>query len=470
MEEYAAVSEVGTVPLNLVDEWLDTEAFRDQMIRLHRSLFWNELSNLRVGHNRLRLSKSSGIWWRRDQARTYRGGVDRVRCLNEPATYSDEGELLFEYSVDEFGQDVRREGYVEVTAYWAPGEAVKICALDAQDLLIGDDGADCATSAGFSDTSCGCGPDLQWCMPDSASAKILNSFEQDLDQRVGWMVDGDMPYDALLTDAPAFVNGPISHFLRHQVQFGGNLKLSPMPIPLAQVPIIPFADDTNWVGIELSNSHAGALSSAAFLLRFQTNRSRASKFSTEFLCDPFVAPSGGLPPTTDEEAMEPDLQKRAGCKYCHARLEPTASYWGRYPESGAGLLNKSDYPAFSEVCEACALKTGPCPSMCNQYVTKASVASEEAYFGWLKHTLFIKPDAMTYIDEGPAALVKRSIVDNKLPSCIARKTASWLFGRGLHPSESAWLDGVAQDFLISGLHLRDLIRALATSPMYGAVR
>ena len=73
MEEYAAVSEVGSVPLNLVDEWLDTEAFRDQMIRLHRSLFWNELSNLRVGHNRLRLSKSSGIWWRRDQARTYRG-------------------------------------------------------------------------------------------------------------------------------------------------------------------------------------------------------------------------------------------------------------------------------------------------------------------------------------------------------------------------------------------------------------
>ena len=108
--------------------------------------------------------------------------------------------------------------------------------------------------------------------------------------------------------------------------------------------------------------------------------------------------------------------------------------------------------------------------MCNQYVTKASVESEKAYFGWLKHTLFLKADAMPYIDQGPAALVKRSIVDNKLPSCITQKTASWLFGRGLHPTESAWLDDIAQDFVISGLHLRDLVRALATSPMYGAVR
>jgi len=236
------------------------------------------------------------------------------------------------------------------------------------------------------------------------------------------------------------------------------------------VPIIPYTEASNWVAIELSASHAGALSSPAYLLKFQTNRARASKFATEFLCDPFVAPSGGLPPTTDEEAMEPDLQKRAGCKYCHARLEPTASYWGRYPESGAGLLTKNDFPAFSSICEACALKTGPCLPMCNQYVTKASVTSEESYFGWLKHTLFLKPGAMSYIDQGPAALVKRSIVDNKLPSCITRKTATWLFGRGMHPTESAWLDEVAQDFAISGLHLRDLIRALIKSPMYNAVR
>ena len=470
MEEYSTVTELGAVPANLVGEWLYTDAFKAQIIRLHRSMFWNELNNLRLGHNRMRLSKASGIWWRRDQARTYRGGADRHRCLNQPATYTSDGELEFAYFVDEFGQEVRQEGYVELSPYWAPNDVVKVCALDAQDVLIGDEGTDCATRANWSDSSCGCGPEMRWCLPDAASAKVLSGFEDDLDRRVAWMLDSNKSYDAMLTEAPAFINGPISHYLRHQAQFGGSLQLAPMPFPMLQIPVIDYSASNTWIGIELTSSHSGALSSPAFLLRFQTNRARASKFSTEFLCDPYVAPSGGLPPTTDEEAMEPDLQKRAGCKYCHARLEPTASYWGRFPESGAGLLSKEDYPAFSPECEACALKTGPCPSLCSKYVTKAEVDSEEAYFGWLKQSLFIKPNALGFIDQGPAALVKRSIVDQKLPMCVTRKMASWLFGRGLHPSESAWLDEVAQNFAVSGLNLRELIRTLATSPMYGAVR
>ena len=334
-----------------------------------------------------------------------------------------------------------------MTPYWAPGEVVKVCALDAQDALVGETGAKCNKTAGFSDTSCGCGPELRWCMPDSISSKILNSLEQDLDHRVdGWWMG--LPYDALLTDAPAFVNGPISHYLRHQVQFGGNLKLNPIPIPQTQIPIIAYTDDDTWVGVELSSSHAGALSSPAFLLRFQTNRSRASKFSTEFLCDPFVAPSGGLPPATDEEAMEPDLQKRAGCKYCHARLEPTASYWGRFPESGAGLLSKS-ISLHSPKNARPVFKDGPCPSMCNQYVTKASVESEKAYFGWLKHTLFLKADAMPYIDRD---LPRWSNAASSTTSChpASRKRLHLAVWPRPHPTESAWLDDIAQDFVVSG--------------------
>lgn len=469
MEELASVTAVGGIPENMVDEWLQSPEFADQMVRLHRALFWNELSNLRFMNDRMRLQSNSGIWWRRQNAQTLRGGNVPIQCLDEPAQWDSDGELVTEASTDEFGNPVRREGWVEVAPYWAPDTMIKVCGMDAEAAETGKDGTDCSTSDATSDVGCGCGPDLRWCWTNAIRGDVAEALEGDMDRRVRWLLTNDRPYSELLTDAPAFVNGAVVHFLTHLVPFGGSIGFRPRAIPVVQLPDVSFTD-TTWTEVPLSSAHSGVLSSPAYLLRFQTNRARASKFSTDFLCDPYVAPSGGLPPTTDEEAMEPDLQKRPGCKYCHARLEPTASYWGRFPESGAGMLDKQSYPAFSPACEACALKTAPCDTDCSRYVTSASTPSEKAWFGWLKTMVFRKQAHIPFIDEGPAALVKRSLVDSKLPRCVTRKAAAWLFGRGLHAEESAWLDEVAQEFLVGGLRLRELISALVRSDMYRMAR
>ena len=84
MEELASVTAVGGIPENMVEEWLDSPEFTEQMIRLHRAMFWNELSNLRFMHDRMRLQNNGGIWWRRQNARTLRGGNLSLIHISEP--------------------------------------------------------------------------------------------------------------------------------------------------------------------------------------------------------------------------------------------------------------------------------------------------------------------------------------------------------------------------------------------------
>ena len=99
-----------------------------------------------------------------------------------------------------------------------------------------------------------------------------------------------------------------------------------------------------------------------------------------------------------------------------------------------------------------------------------SSPAEQAWYGWLKTMVYRKEAHLSFIDEGPAALVKRSLVDAKLPRCVTQKAAAWLFGRGLHAEESAWLDQVAQEFLVSGMRLRQLVGELVRSDMYRMAR
>ena len=62
-----------------------------------------------------------------------------------------------------------------------------------------------------------------------------------------------------------------------------------------------FDESDRWVEIELPEQHAGILTSPAYLLRFQTNRARASRFADAFLCEPFTPPAGGLPASTEAD-------------------------------------------------------------------------------------------------------------------------------------------------------------------------
>jgi hypothetical protein len=229
-----------------------------------------------------------------------------------------------------------------------------------------------------------------------------------------------------------------------------DVNMLPLSVSKEQLPDLTYVDKDQWVQVALGEQHSGILTSPAFLWRFQTNRSRANKYFNTFLCQPFVPPPGGLGESSDEEALENDLQKRGGCKYCHALLEPAGSYWGRWPQLGAGFLNHESYPAFEPECEKCAYNGG-CSNLCNKnYVTKAMGPNETIYFGWLKPYLFRRSEHKINVNEGPKLLVKKTMVDHRLPMCMARRVSTWLLGRNLLPEEEGWLSEIAQEFVVAG--------------------
>src|SRR5690606_32265468 len=132
----------------------------------------------------------------------------------------------------------------------------------------------------------------------------------------------------------------------------------------------------------------------------------------QFLCEPFVLPSGGLPPASDACSGEPDLQVRCGCKYCHSLLEPAASHWGRWTQPGAGYLNPVAYPPTRPDCDACAQTNDGCSADCQRnYITDPLTEKERAYMGQLRSLLFLRDEHRANVDTGPLALVMNGITD-----------------------------------------------------------
>ena len=129
LQEYASLEAEGDVPEALLDAWLASEAFADRMVRHHRDLLWNNIDGVSLFSYAVRLG--GGPMWRRDASIHFRGG--EIGCLDEPAQFSDDGRILFTESVRtrvENGQEIRealrREGYVEVEPYWAPGTTTRV--------------------------------------------------------------------------------------------------------------------------------------------------------------------------------------------------------------------------------------------------------------------------------------------------------------------------------------------------------
>jgi hypothetical protein len=287
---------------------------------------------------------------------------------------------------------------------------------------------------------------------------------------VRWYLDGEHSYLELLTESPSFVNGPLAFYLRHQSAFDRTIDMKPLATPLTQMPQLDYTDKDTWIQLDAGPHHAGLLTSAAYLLRFQTNRSRANQYYTEFLCQPFQAPSGGLPVPSDEEAQETDLQKRPGCNYCHAELEPASSYWGRWNEVGTGYFDPLKYPAFDQACLACAQGTGGCSSHCNNhYIVDAESPSETGYFGWLRPYLFLYQAHLDFVEGGPRMLVLKTSVDDRLPKCLSRKVSTWLMGRAVLSKEESWLAELSLKFVQGGMKFRELVKDIVLSEMYRRV-
>ena len=469
MEEIESLDGVDAndpLPDALIESWLDEDSFIKQAVRRHRTFFWNNLRNVDFINRNKRLGVNGGIYWNNIRSRLLRtGSRDQVICYDEPAQFDADGMPVTRQ--DESGYN--REGWVEVSPYWAPDTVVRVCAFDAQERRYSANGADCATAAGANRTDCGCGPDLRWCAPTPVTNTLLDSMGRSLERLIESVIAGDGGYRQLFESRDGFINGPMVHYYRH-LSGSTDIQSKPAPLMTELLPDVPFTDRT-WHQVELPLAHAGALTHPAFLLRFQTNRARASRFYQAFLCAPFVPPAGGLPAASEESARNPDLQERAGCKYCHAQLEPAAAHWGRWTEVGVGFLDPNQYPATHSQCLECAIGGSRCTSFCrNNYLTQALSEDERPYLGMLKAYAFRRESHMHYVEKGPKLLVRKAIAENQLPLCVARQTAEWLMGRTTTEADDAWIRDLATAFVHSGLRYKALVKAVVTSAQYRRVQ
>lgn len=470
-DELEAAAPEAALESATLDAWLASGAFAEQASRHHRSLLWSNVSNLNL------LTASAGLnaipragfgfedapttYYRRNRANPYRGGV--VPCLNEPARFAEDGSILTTLQDD----GTRREGWVEVSPYWAPDTTLRICAFDGNPTLITAGGRECGTRAGIGDINCGCGPELRWCQLGARHRAVSESMTEAFEQVVQHVMREDRPYTDLFSTRRAWVNGPLVYFYRHQTGVT-RFTFTPSPVDPAVLPDLDWTDRDTWVEIELGEAHAGLLTRPAFLLRFQTNFSRANRFFNAFLCQPFQPPAGGIPLA---EQNNPDLQERAGCKYCHALLGPSAAHWGRWTEQGAGYLSAEDFTPYRESCEICARSGQGCSAECRAfYVTTTYSEAEEPFIGMLKEYYFRRDVHVPHVEVGPRLLAWTGIADNRLPTCVAEKTAEWLLGRPMDAEgDAAWLAELARTFVAGDYRFRSLVRAIVTDDRYRRV-
>ncbi len=454
------------LPDALIESWLDEAAFVNQVVRRHRSFFWNNLQTVDFLNRSKQLGVRSDIYWNNVRSRMFRtGSRDQVLCFDEPAQFDADGYPITRQ--DENGYN--REGWVEVAPYWAPDTTVKVCAFDAQERRYSSNGTDCAGRGGGNRMDCGCGPNLRWCAPNQVTRQVLRSLGNSLERLIESVIAGDQDYLQLFESRAGFVDGPLVHYYRH-LSGSTDVQSTPSPVTANLLPDIPYTDNT-WHQIELPSAHAGVLTHPAYLLRFQTNRARAGRFYEAFLCAPFVPPSGGLPAASEESARNPDLQERAGCKYCHAQLEPAAAHWGRWTEVGVGFLDPNRYPALHSECRACAMGQGNCNAFCrSNYLTRALSEDERPYLGMLKAYAFRRDSHMHHVEQGPKLLARKATAENQLPVCVARQTAEWLMGRSTTEADKAWIADLATAFVQSGYQYKQLVKAVVTSAQYRRVQ
>ena len=387
-EDYTRLAE-GESPEDIVDEWLDSEAFAWQVVRHHRELLWPNVSDIRLMSNRQRLSYDydDHVYYRYLVAPQYRGGP--VTCGDFEATWDDDGELVT--TVDEDGYT--REGWVEVAPYWDMANPVKVCAFEAQEDAVSPWGTECDTYDSRYDPYCGCGPNLAWCDTftlghngDNPNPPVAAGIVGDVEHRVARVIEQDLSYLELLQGRTMFVNGPLAHFYRYQTRLPAHIRFNEVPVDPALLPDLAFEDEDTWVEVELGPEQAGVLTSTAYLMKFQTRRARANRFYTAFLCQPFQPPAGGLQDLDNPDATL-DLTVRDGCKYCHAILEPAGAHWGRWGEYGAGYLDPEAFPAFAEDCAWCAETGESCSAECSNYYVVDALNSEEDPFAGLNEQL-----------------------------------------------------------------------------------
>lgn len=462
-EQVRAAEDPAAVVEAMRAEMIASAEFRRTVREYHRRMLWTNfsvdvLNNVVNGSHRLVRNAARDIWFQPNQRRRYRKR-NNVMCDDVPHTnFDDQGypnpmRSFEDPSCD--GGTCFVDGYVMVSPYWDPSTEIKVCAFDAQAHPTRRNGT---TACGYTrvNAECGCGPNLQYCVPQpgqrgGVSERFRDALEQEPLRLIEDIVTGRRNYLDIFRANETRINGALAHYYRFLNESENELLTNRVNYYLGveEMPAMSFADDS-WQTVSREEAAgAGVLTSPAYLVRFTSNRGRASRFYEAFYCDPFVPSEDGIPPSGDDN---PNLREVAGCADCHRTLEPAAAHWGRF-RTGAEIGMFHDEAVFSLTeqngsCAACGPESlggngNGCSAFCNAYhVTRENShpTQVDAYLG--------RPLAMAWLEEGedsdvaagPANLVDEPSEQARVASCAVRTLAQNLLHRDMTVDDIHWLE------------------------------
>lgn len=478
-EDSAAAAE------GLIDEMLESEDYFTTIREYHQALLWGTLDRTLVqslyagqrGLTRL----GNGTWRLAGMRKVYRG--DNIDCLDQPQTQFDPAgrpiPIQTYGGATCTGGTCKREGWVMVEPYWAPGTEIKVCAYDAQEAAVGKNGASCSVYHG-SDDGCGCGPELQWCGPDTAGVEnqlVRDSLAEEPARIFQSVVQEGRSYLEAFTTDTTFMNGPVAHYYRNNtgtstLTLGGAVAYDPA-LDVAAVPDLAYDDVDTWVPVERQGAHAGAFTTLGYLVRFASNRARANRFYTAFYCDPFVPQQDGLPP--EEATPSPNLRERSGCADCHQELEPAAAHWARWRTGGTYGYFAPEVVDFLVPRQDCICGEGlpNCSAFCSTYYVTANNSGDEEfglYQGLPKAAAWLAEQDLPSVEKGPLGLIDSDAERDRIAQCAVKNLGEHLLGRELGADDLAWLQGHVDAFEESGYDYSAMVRRLVTDERYRMIR
>ncbi|PTL77187.1 DUF1585 domain-containing protein [Vitiosangium sp. GDMCC 1.1324] len=368
---------------------------------------------------------------------------------------------------------VQREGYVTQPApFWsAERSEVRVCAIEAQARTANPWTLEpCITTRFIGDRTCGCGEGLRRCdSPDGFTHQArLAAINTEPELIADSVVRRDEPYFNILTTRRSFLNGPLSELYRAPQQGVGVFSVTPPAEPQV-LPVVPFAQTDTWKEYVRGPQHSGVLTTASYLYRFPTQRSRVNHFYSAFLCRSFVPPANARPPPPEDSCnRENNLAKRCGCNACHATIEPTGAHWGRFAERTALFLDPDHFPRYDPRCRDCALANNLfCGGECGQYVMQASDGDGASSLGMLKTYLYRSADEEQSIDGGPRLLVQRMLQTGELERCTVQRVWQEFLGRPMSAEEQRlYLQPLADGFARDGYRFKALIERVVMTDAY----
>lgn len=479
IDEYERLHERDDVDEALIDEMLGSTEFFDNLAAYHRGLLWTSLPDdddlfaMTIEERSATDNSEARVWAMRNKQSRYRRAY--TACLDTPHTNFDasgkplpmQGNFTGSSSCEDVTDDdtgavigCRMDGWVEVEPYWAPGTMLKVCAFDAQSAATEEPGTYCSTYDNNPD--CGCGAGLLYCAgagDEGNAAEIRKALTEEPARIFEGVIRAGRPYTEAFETTDTYFNGALRHYYRYlQRKAEGELR------GIAGAPY-----DADWEIVQRPDHHAGILTTMGFLLRFTTQRARVNQLYDKFLCDPFQAPAGGLPPATDACSLNPDLSERCGCASCHQTIEPATTFFGRWEEGDFEFQDELE--EFRQDCADCTAGSGTCQN-CDRagYVTRdleTEPGNVDSELGKLKVLAWRSSSEANGFSQGPRGLVRQAGYQERLAQCTVQTFSEFVFGRALSTNEKAgWLQEATGRFASNGHDFLQMARDILLDPRY----